>query len=174
MKKIIVIGSSGSGKSTLSKKLSQQLGIEVYHLDRLFWQPNWQLCSLKEQQEIQEKLVKKSNWIIDGNYGKTLSIRVQACDTLIFLDRPRLICLYQVLKRVNHYKNKTRPDMGDDCPEKFDWLFLKWVWNFPKDQRPQIIATLKDFPKNKTVIWLKNQRQINHFLATIQEEHKKR
>ena len=43
MKKIVLIGSGGSGKSTLAKQLSHALGIPVYHLDTLFWKPNWKV-----------------------------------------------------------------------------------------------------------------------------------
>ena len=41
MKKISVIGSPGAGKSTFSKGLSNDIGIKIYHLDRLFWKPGW-------------------------------------------------------------------------------------------------------------------------------------
>jgi adenylate kinase family enzyme len=46
MQKIIVIGSSGSGKSTFSRKLSRAMNIPVYHLDALFWKPNWHMRNL--------------------------------------------------------------------------------------------------------------------------------
>ncbi|WP_206064485.1 hypothetical protein [Neptunomonas sp. XY-337] len=41
MKKVMVVGSGGSGKSTLSVWLADELRLPVYHLDRLYWKPNW-------------------------------------------------------------------------------------------------------------------------------------
>ncbi|RIM17735.1 AAA family ATPase, partial [Staphylococcus cohnii] len=78
MNRIIVIGSSGSGKSTLSRKLSKSLDLPVYHLDALFWKPNWVMTSSDEQKEIQKTLFQKKKWIIDGSYTGILDERLDA------------------------------------------------------------------------------------------------
>ena len=82
MKKIVLIGSGGSGKSTLAKQLGEKLKINVYHLDALFWKPNWVGVPKDEQRMIQKDLVKRQEWIIDGNYGGTMEIRLNAADTI--------------------------------------------------------------------------------------------
>ncbi|EOH99556.1 hypothetical protein UAW_00708 [Enterococcus haemoperoxidus ATCC BAA-382] len=167
MKKIILIGSSGAGKSTLSLKLGEKLDIEVFHLDKLLWKPNWEMTDREYQNEIQNNLIMKPSWIIDGNYGGTLDIRMKAADTIIFLDRNRFVCIYQILKRVKKYNGITRPDMQNNCPEKFDLSFLKWVWNFPNRQRIDILRILQTVPKTKKVIVLKNKKQIQLFLDEL-------
>ncbi|WP_430603631.1 hypothetical protein IGJ02_001199 [Enterococcus sp. DIV0724b] len=167
MKKIILIGSSGAGKSTLSLKLGEKLDIEVFHLDKLLWKPNWEMTDREYQNEIQNNLIMKPSWIIDGNYGGTLDIRMKAADTIIFLDRNRFVCIYQILKRVKKYNGITRPDMQNNCPEKFDLSFLKWVWNFPNKQRIDILRILQTVPKTKKVIVLKNKKQIQLFLDEL-------
>lgn len=91
MKKIMLIGSGVSGKSTLARQLGNILNIQVYHLDAIFWKPNWEGVSKEEQISIQTDLVKKDEWLIDGNYGGTLDIRMDAADTIIFLDINRTI-----------------------------------------------------------------------------------
>lgn len=164
MKKIILIGSGGAGKSTLASKLGKKLNIEVFHLDQLFWKPNWEMTDREYQIEIQNDLIMKPTWIIDGNYGGTLDLRIEAADTIIFLDRSRFVCIYQILKRVKKYNGSSRPDMQDDCPEKLDFDFLKWVWNFPKKQRVSIINMLENISSDKQIITLKNQKQIQEFL----------
>jgi len=111
MKKIVLIGSGGSGKSTLARKLGEKLKINVYHLDALFWKPNWISVPKDEQIKVQNDLVKTEGWIIDGNYGGTMDIRLNAADTIIFLDTPRTICVYRAFKRLLKYRNKTRPDI---------------------------------------------------------------
>jgi len=118
MKRIILIGSGGSGKSTLARQLGAKLKLKVYHLDALFWKPNWVGVPKNEQRKIQNELVKNETWIIDGNYGGTMDIRLNAADTIIFLDVHRTICVYRVFKRMLQYRNKTRPDMGEKVVRK--------------------------------------------------------
>lgn len=141
MKKIVLIGSGGSGKSTLARRLGEKLKINVYHLDALFWKPNWVGVTKDEQIKVQNDLVKKVGWIIDGNYGGTMDIRLNSADTIIFLDTPRTICVYRAFKRMLKYQNKTRPDMGEGCEERFSFEFFKWIWEYSKTKRPKIRQT---------------------------------
>lgn len=164
MNKIILIGSGGSGKSTLAKRLGEKLNKEVYHLDALFWKPNWVGVSRDEQIEVQNELVQKEEWIIDGNYGGTMDIRLHAADTIIFLDINRVICVYRAFKRMVKYRNKTRPDMGAGCPERLDFNFLKWIWDYPKKKRPEIVQRLDQLANEKNVIVLKSPKEVQLFL----------
>jgi adenylate kinase family enzyme len=79
-------------------------------------------------------------------------MRIRAADTVIFLDLPRALCVYRILKRVATYRKGTRPDMAEGCDEKFDWEFLKWVWNYPERSRPKVEALLKPVENEKKVI----------------------
>src|SRR5690349_3028678 len=86
MKKILVIGSGGAGKSTFAKQLSAILHLEVLHLDALYWQAGWVETPKPEWKQRVTELLAGDAWIMDGNYSGTLDIRMQACDTVIFLD----------------------------------------------------------------------------------------
>ncbi|KXY12013.1 DNA topology modulation protein [Bacillus sp. FSL K6-0067] len=165
--KIILIGSGGSGKSTLAKQLGNKLNIKVHHLDALFWKPNWEEVPKEEQRTVQKKLVKEDEWIIDGNYGGTMDIRMNAADTIIFLDIHRTICVYRAFKRVVQYRNKTRPDMGAGCEERFDLQFFKWIWEYPNVKRPTIIKKLEQLPEEKKVIVLTSSSEVRKFLERI-------
>jgi adenylate kinase family enzyme len=167
MKKVVLIGSGGSGKSTLSRQLGERLKINVYHLDALFWKPNWVGVPKDEQRKVQNDLVKKEEWIIDGNYGGTMDIRLNAADTIIFLDINRGICVYRALKRMMKYRNKTRPDMGEGCEERFELDFFKWIWKYPKTIRPEIIKRLEQFSNVKQVIILKSPKEVRKFLENV-------
>jgi adenylate kinase family enzyme len=167
MKKIVITGSGGSGKSMLARKLGNKRDIPVYHLDALLWHPNWVMTTREEQIEIQRKLVQGERWIIDGNYSATLSIRLQTADTIIFLDMPRWLCLWCALKRVGLYYHRTRPDMAPNCPERFDRSFLKWIWEYPKEKKPQILMKLHTLQKGKKVIILKSPKQAAAFLKEM-------
>jgi len=172
MQKIILIGSGGSGKSTLARVLGSLLGIDVHHLDALLWKPNWTPATRHEQITMQSALIERESWIIDGNYGGTLDLRLHAADTIIFLDLPRSICSYRVLKRMLSYRGKTRPDMGPGCEERFDPKFLKWVWDYPKSQRPAISPRLHELESEKDIIFLRSRAEVRRFVANQLEANK--
>jgi adenylate kinase family enzyme len=164
VKRILIIGSGGAGKSTLAPRLGEKMGIEVVHLDKLFWNPGWVPTAKDEWREIVGQALEKDSWIIDGNFGGTLEMRVQACDTIIFLDIPRRICMYRIVKRWVTYNRNTRPDMADGCEERFDWEFFMWVWNYPKRSKPEKELVLNRYAKEKTIIRLRSNREIEDFL----------
>lgn len=170
MKKIALIGSGGSGKSTLSRELGQKLNIEVYHLDALLWKPNWTPTSKEEKIKVQNELVKKDQWIIDGNYNGTMDLRLNAADTIIFVDISRVICVYRVFKRMIQYRGKSRPDMAEGVNERLDFNFLKWIWDYPRTKKPIVLKKLKQLPDDKKVIILKSPREVRHFLEKVKAE----
>jgi len=166
MERILIIGCGGAGKSTLARQLGEKLDLPVVHLDKLFWKPGW-VESAKE--EIDEKILaelEKPQWIIDGNYNRTMPQRIQYCDTIIYLDFSRLACLLGVLKRVLTTYGKVRPDMGEGCPERIDFEFLKWVWNFNKDKQERYYRMLNDAEGVETIV-LKNRRMVKRFLQSL-------
>ena len=172
MKKIIVIGCSGSGKSTLSRKLSEITQIPVVHLDKLWWKPNWETVSRDEFDVHHRAAMEEPTWIMDGNFSRTLPERIDNCDTVIYLDFNRMTCIMGVLKRVFTGLGKVRPDMGEGCPERFDWRFLVWVWNFNKKNRAKTYQLLAEAQHAKVHI-LKSRKQVNQFLSNISNKYRR-
>jgi adenylate kinase family enzyme len=170
MKRIVVIGCSGSGKSTFSRKLQQVTGNPLHHLDKLFWLPDWELRSDVEQDRIQKERIKEDNWIIDGNYQRSLPIRLERADTVFFFDYPRRLCLYRALKRIVSNRKRTRPDMGEGCPERFDWEFMKFIWNFNKNNRPGLIALLDQAPDGTKVQHFRRPREAADYLRALEKQ----
>ena len=169
VQKILVIGSGGAGKSTVAKSLGRLLKIEVIHLDALYWKPGWVEISPAEWNSILEELMKRDSWIMDGNYSNTLDRRLEACDTVVFLDIPRSICLWRVLKRWILYRGKKRPDMAEGCSERFSLEFLQWVWGYKNRSRPKVIKMLTQNAQNKNVIWLRSDTEVRAFLARAKQ-----
>lgn len=168
MRRVMIIGSGGSGKSTLARQLGKILNIEVFHLDAIHWKPGWVETPLDEWKAIIDELTKKETWIIDGNYGDcTMETRIQAADTIIFLDFPRVVCLFRIIKRWLQNNNKVRPDMGKGCAEKIDWKFLKWIWTYPDSKRPKILNKINAYKSNKNVIVLNNAKEVKRFLKQL-------
>lgn len=164
MKRILIIGSGGAGKSTLAKRLGKKTGIEVVHLDALFWNPGWVRTEKEEWLEIVRQAIEKDSWIIDGNFGGTLEMRARAADTIIFLDMPRLFCIYRIFKRWIIYRNTNRPDMAPGCNEKVDWEFFMWVWDYPNRSKPEKERVLNRYGREKTIIRLRSNREIEEFI----------
>ena len=106
MKRVLVIGSGGSGKSTFARRLGKLLDIEVKHLDSFYWRAGWTKPADEEWVRTVANLVSGDSWIIDGNFGGTLELRVRHCDTIVFLDMSRLLCLWRVVKRRLFYSNR--------------------------------------------------------------------
>jgi len=168
MQKILIIGSGGAGKSTFARRLGERLKLEVIHLDRLYWKPGWIERPKDEWRKIIQELLSRDAWIIDGNYSGTFAQRMAECDTVIFLDIARSICLWRVLKRTILYRRSRRPDMAEGCPERFDLSFMVWVWNYKKRTRPKIVNLLMQHSQNKKVIWLRTQAEVERFLVNPQ------
>jgi len=172
-RRIMIIGCGGAGKSSLAIELGKILGIEVIHLDFLFWKPGWIETDKPAWVKINEHISSKERWIIDGNYCSTMDIRLMKADTVLFLDLPRRICLWQVLKRRILFNNKKRPDISEGCPESLSWDFIKWIWDFPKDTRPQILEKLNAFQDKKDIIILRSNKNIRSFLKKMRDEMKR-
>lgn len=163
MERIIIIGCGGAGKSTLARQLGEKLDIPVVHLDRLFWKQGW---VEETQEEFDRKLaveLEKPRWIMDGNFNRTMPQRVAKCDTIIYLDFSRFACLCGVVKRVLTTYGKVRPDMGEGCPERIDFEFLKWVWNYNRDKRERNYRLLNEATHAETIV-MKNRRAVKKFL----------
>lgn len=163
MKRIIVIGSGGAGKSTFSRRLGEATGIEVVHLDQLYWKPGWTETSKDDWEKVVGEAVKRDFWIMDGNFGGTREMRMQACDTVILLDTARIVCIWRILKRWASYRKRSRPDMAEGCPERFDLKFLSWVWNYPKVSKPRLEEELKRYAAGKSVFILSSTKAVEGF-----------
>ena len=167
MRRVLVIGSGGAGKSTFSRRLGERLGLEVIHLDAAHWRPDWVETPKDEWRHKVEELCRRGSWVMDGNYSGTLDVRLAACDTVIFLDMPRAVCTWRVLKRSLMYRDAPRPDMAAGCRERLDLKFLHWVWTYPTRRRPTILARLDEIAAHKNVIRLRSDAEAERFLAEV-------
>jgi adenylate kinase family enzyme len=166
MERILVIGCGGAGKSTLARQLGEKLNLPVVHLDRLYWKPGWVQESREEFDRKLAQELGKATWILDGNFNRTMPQRMAKCDTVIYLDFPRMTCLLGVMKRILTTYGKVRPDMGAGCPERFDLEFLQWVWNYNKNNREQIYRLLDEATHAQKIV-LKNRRAVKAFLKNL-------
>src|ERR1044072_5602381 len=168
MRRVLVIGSGGAGKSTVAAQLGEILGLEVNHLDKFYWRAGWVEPSRDEWFKTVTELVDRDSWVMDGNYSGTLELRLQKCDTIVFLDLPRVLCLWRIVKRFLFYRNRNRPDVAEGCPEKLDLEFVSWVWNYPRRSRPKVIKLLQDHAAGKQIFRLRSRNEVKRFLSKIE------
>ena len=166
MERILIIGCSGAGKTTLAKELSQKLGLPLIHLDQLWWTGDWKHVTREEFDSRLAMAVNMDQWIIDGNYSRTIPMRLPKCDTIIYLDFNRWECLLGMFQRVMRYRGKKRPDMGGNCKERFDWEFIKFIWNFNKNNRVQNYTWIAQAKHARSIV-LRNRKQVKMFLDCL-------
>ena len=167
MERILIIGCPGSGKTTLARALGEKLNLTVVHLDRLWWKKGWENVSIEEFDARLDKALDLDSWIIDGNYDRTMDARMEKCDTIIYLDYSRWICLWGMCQRVLTHFGKNRTDMPEGWPERFDWEFVKFIWNFNKNNRVQNYTRIAKYKHAKAIV-LKNRKETCIFLDSLQ------
>ena len=167
MERVMIIGCGGAGKSTLARKLGEKTGLPVVHLDRIYWEPrNWKHIEKSEFDERLAEELRKPRWILDGNFNRTIEARLAVCDTVIYLDYPRLVCLKNWLGRVIQNWGHARADMAEGCSEWFDPEMAKWIWNFNKTYRRHYYGLLEN-AGDKQIVILKSRRQAEKFLESL-------
>jgi len=167
MKRIAIIGPGGAGKSTLARQIGAKTGLPVVHLDAVYWHKGWVETPKVEWAETARELASRPEWILDGNYGGTMDLRLAASDTIIFLDLPPALCAARVLLRFLKYRSQSRPDMAAGCPEKLDFVFLQWIWNYRRDRRPGILTRMNAYAEGRRLVHLQTPGQVRRFLASL-------
>lgn len=163
MERVLVVGCSGAGKTVFSWRLAERTGLPLLHLDQHFWRAGW----VPPEREIWHRQVSEfiaaARWIMDGNYGGCLALRLARADTVFFLELPRWLTLLRVLRRTLTHLGRTRADLAPGCPERFDLGFLKYIWHFNRDHRPRLLAALAQFQGR--VVTFRRPAEIEAWLA---------
>lgn len=166
-KRIMIIGSPGSGKSTFARQLADITGLPLIHLDKEFWNSGWIETPREEWIPMQESLISGEEWIVDGNYGGTLNMRLDRADTIIWFQLSRTVCLVSYIKRVISTNRKGgRPDMPEGCPEKFDFEFMKYIWSFPRASGKRNSEKIAEYI-DKNIIVFNKRSKANMFLIDL-------
>jgi adenylate kinase family enzyme len=111
----------------------------------------------------QRVLVAGDRWIVDGNYGGTFDERFGRADTVIILSRNRYACLAGALRRSVLHHGRAVQAAG--CPERFQWSFFLWIWNYPRQSRPRLDAALGRHG-HLQVVELNSRRSMRRYLET--------
>ena len=161
MKKVIVIGCCGSGKSTFARYLHACTGIPLFHLDQLNWNADKTTVEKTVFLKRVREVTQKDTWIIDGNYGSSMEIRMQACDTVFFLDYPVDVCIQGIYDRVG----KVRTDMPW-VEDEVDEDLIKFVKNYEKEDRPEVLNLLSKY-KEKDIRIFHTRKEASAYLESL-------
>ena len=150
MKRVIIIGCPGSGKSTFARKLQSVTGLPLHHLDLIYWKSDRSIVPREEFLEKLHQIMTQEQWIIDGNYASTMEMRMQACDTVVFLDYPPELCLAGAQER----KGKARPDLPwVESNDLDDSEFMEYIQKFHELNRPAILNLLEKYSDKEIIIF---------------------
>lgn len=161
MKKVIIIGCPGAGKSTFARKLKDRTGLPLFYLDMIWHKADGTNISRDEFDGKIKEIMKKEQWILDGNYIRTLEMRLKECDTVFLLDYPLELCLEGASSRIG----KERPDMPW-VESEFDLEFRQFIVDFPKDSLPKIYELLKKYEKEKELHIFRKREDAEEYLRT--------
>lgn len=130
-KRIMIIGRGGSGKTVFADKLGKALGRSVTHLDKLFWMPGWvQAYTSQEWGRVIQELADQDEWILDGNYSRSIDIRFARADTVVFFNFSPFRSLSYAYKR-KFFPPTVQVDKAENMPEKVSWAFIKMTFAYP-------------------------------------------
>jgi len=162
MKKVLVIGCPGSGKSTFARGLAAKTGLPLYYLDMLYWNADKTTVTREVFDQRLDTVLDGEEWIIDGNYNRTMERRLEACDTVFFFDLPTEVCLEGIRER----KGKPRPDMPWVETED-DGEFLEYIRSFGNTQTPEILERLKKYGDGREITVFHSHRAADDYLLSI-------
>jgi len=169
MKRIVIAGCPGAGKSTAAKHLGRLTGLPVIHLDQKYWQPGWKRLEDSSWKQQLAELSLAPRWIMDGNYGSTLGIRLAAADTLIYLDFSTLTCVTRLIRRTfaGLWGNR-HGELPEGCPERFEWGFFWFVLKYRRTHRARDLNEMRGF--SGAWYWFETPGQLEEFLADMEAE----
>ncbi len=169
-----VVGVSGSGKSTFSKKLSEKLSLPYIEMDQLFWGPDWYLPADEEFFARLEEQLYKDAWVLDGNYSRTLTLKWQRADTVIWIDYSFTRTLYQSISRALR-RAMTQQELWPDTDnrETFKKLFSKdsivlWMLRNYKSSRVKYRTLMQDEKYSHIkFVHIKSPKKMNIYLESF-------
>ena len=160
--KVVVIGCPGAGKSTFARKLRDKTGLPLFYLDMLFHNPDRSTLSREAFDAGLHEILERAEWIIDGNYRRTLPLRFEACTDVFLFDLPVEQCLQNAAARVGTVR--------EDLPwveTEFDPDFRQYILDFPTNQLPMICDLIDRYRDTRNITIFHSVQEADEWLAGL-------
>ncbi|GAA1273008.1 topology modulation protein [Planotetraspora silvatica] len=164
MRRVAVVGCGGSGKSYVARELGRLLGAPVTHLDGIFFDDEWNSLPPGKFEAAQREVVAARSWVVDGNYNSTLRVRLDACDTVVFMDVPTWAALWGIVSR------QFRHGAGQHSAGVYNRInvaVLRYVATYRRRMRPQVLTKIHEHGGHATVIRLTSRRRTRRWLEQV-------
>lgn len=162
MNKAIIIGCPGSGKTTFAEKLQKCTGLPLYYLDAIWHKPDKTHIPREEFDERIKEIFITPEWIIDGNYSRTIEMRMQECDTVFLFDLPTEACIQGATDRIG----KERYDMPW-LETELDPEFEVFIREFPETTLPKIYSLIEKYKEDKTIVIFKSHEEADEYIRKL-------
>jgi len=159
MNKVIIIGCPGSGKTTFAEKLHKCTGLPLYYLDAIWHKPDKTHISREDFDKRMSEIFCEKKWIIDGNYKRTIEVRLKECDTVFLFDLPMEICLQGATERIG----KGRYDLPW-LEKELDPKFKKFIEEFSEKTLPNIYELIDKYKAEKQVIVFNSREEVDEYI----------
>ncbi len=162
MQKVIILGCPGSGKTTFAEKLNKATGLPLYHLDAIWHKPDKTHIPREDFDQRISEIFATSQWIIDGNYSRTIEMRLKECDTVFLFDLPTEVCLQGATARVG----KGRYDLPW-LETELDPEFEKFIKDFAQTSLPQIYTLIEKYSDKNQIVIFKSRQEADDYINSL-------
>jgi adenylate kinase family enzyme len=152
MQRVVILGRGASGKSALAVELNKITGLPVIELDKVFWHPGLAATPRDQWMAIQQELVERERWIMDGDLGPydVVDVRLRAADTVIFLDFSLVRCAWRAIRR---------------SPERAD--FWRWLFAYRRRSRPLLMNAVAAHAPEADFHIFRSPRALKRFVERL-------
>jgi adenylate kinase family enzyme len=147
--------------------MAELLSLPIIHLDRHFWNPGWVEPDRKEWAQRVVELSSQDAWVMDGNYGGSIDLRLPRAEAAVLLDLPVWQCLWGIFRRSTLHRGESRPDLADGCEEQLpDWDFITFVLTYKWRSRPKVLRKIAA-EKHVTLYHLRSRQAVRQFMNEL-------
>ena len=169
MKKIAIFGKPGGGKSTLASKFAAETGINLYALDLIEYKENGEKISHEDFSKQHADLIANDCWIIEGlGPIESFWLRIDAADTLIYVDLPYVVHYWWVAKRLLKSLFK-RPEGWPEGSSVFKGTLasLKYLRLSPNFWNEKLLTKIHSHGNGKMICHITSVQELNAFLRQV-------
>ncbi|MEV0457582.1 AAA family ATPase [Catellatospora methionotrophica] len=173
-RRVLVTGPSGAGKTTLSTAIAKALGLPRVELDALHHGPGW-VPRVSFAEEV-AAFVAQPRWVTEWQYtdklGQLLSGRA---DTVIWLDHPRALVMWQVTRRTLRRRWRRELLWNGNIEPALHTLFtdpehvIRWAWRTHAKPGRRVAALLEQRGDQVAVVRLRGRAQVGRWLRRLRE-----